>query len=303
MPLSANLRGILALTVCMAAFASNDLIVKHVIRTLPIGEVLVIRAALTVLLLGLMLPLTGQLNSLAIAALTDRIVLLRACAEGVATSFFTVAMLYVAIAAASAITMMSPLIITVLSVVLFKEQVGWRRTLAIVAGALGVLMVAQPSPGAFNPWMLLPVACALGSATRDLLTKNLDPRLPTAMVSLVCASFVGIVGGVISLHEGWRAIDIGQFGVLAATAALLALGNYFMVVAFRGVDLSVVAPFRYSYLLWTALGGYVFFSELLDAIALLGAFLIVLSGLYTLHRERVRKLEKVADAEKAGLSS
>ncbi len=294
MPLRANSRGMAALTLSMFAFAANDLIVKNVIQTLPVGEVIAVRGIMTAALLAITLGLAGQISPFALQTISDRRVLVRALLEGVATSLFTVALLRVPIAEASAVVMISPLIIAAVSVVFLKEQVGWRRVTAISVGFVGVLLVVKPSPGVFDPWILFAIACAFASATRDLLTKGLDPKLPVAMVSLMSAAAVALAGFIMSIWEGWRPIDMRDFVALAVMAALLALGNFLTVVAFRGADVSAVVPFRYSYLLWAGLGGAVFFSEVLDGLALAGALLIVLSGLYTLHRERVRRLSAVA---------
>lgn len=290
--LSANSRGMLALTACMAVFATNDLIVKKLIHDLPVGQVLFLRGVLTFAMLALAAGFGRDTVAMMRAAAANGQVMARTVAESLATTLFTVALLGVPIAAASAIVMMSPLIIAAISVVFLGEQMGWRRWTAVAAGFIGVLLVVQPSPGAFNPWILIAVATAVSSAARDLLTKSIDPRLPIAVVSMMSVGGVGLAGLGISLFEGWQPIDLPAVVAMVAMAFLLAVGNFFMVLAFRGADVAVIAPFRYSYLLWAGLGGAIFFGEVLDRIAVLGASLIVLSGLYTIHRERVRRLER-----------
>lgn len=282
----------LALTACMAVFATNDLIVKKLIHDLPVGQVLFLRGVLTFAMLALAAGFGRDTVAMMRAAAANGQVMARTVAESLATTLFTVALLGVPIAAASAIVMMSPLIIAAISVVFLGEQMGWRRWTAVAAGFIGVLLVVQPSPGAFNPWILIAVATAVSSAARDLLTKSIDPRLPIAVVSMMSVGGVGLAGLGISLFEGWQPIDLPAVVAMVAMAFLLAVGNFFMVLAFRGADVAVIAPFRYSYLLWAGLGGAIFFGEVLDRIAVLGASLIVLSGLYTIHRERVRRLER-----------
>lgn len=297
MPLAANTRGIIALTVCTAVFAAHDLMVKQLVQSMPTGQVIFTRGVLAAVLLATVFSFGHSGLSTVRAALTNRIVLARAATEGIATSSFTVALLHVQIAEASAISMMSPLIMTGLLLIFFKESVNWRNVVAIFCAFLGALLVVKPSPHAFNPWFLLPLFCAFAAAGRDLLTRHIDPNLPVALISLLSAGSVALVGLAMTFVEGWRAITFSEFAILGIMAALLAFGNFTMVIAYRGVDVTVVVPFRYSYLVWAGIGGVVFFNEFLDPYALGGTSLIVLSGIYTFYRERLRQKGLLAKPE------
>ena len=189
---------------------------------------------------------------------------------------------------------MSPLIITAMSVILYGEVVRWRRWSAIAVGFAGALFIVKPTSSAFDAWALLGVLCAFVSASRDLLTRRLDPRIPSIVVSFLAAVSVTIAGFLLGLSETWSTMGLTETGLLAGAAVLLALGNFLIVLAFRGVEISVVAPFRYGILLWAGLAGYIVFGELPDAWSLVGAMLIVGSGLYALHREVVRGREVAA---------
>jgi drug/metabolite transporter (DMT)-like permease len=94
---------------------------------------------------------------------------------------------------------------------------------------------------------------------------------------------------VVGLGEQWRAMPVREVAYLALSACFFSLAIYLAVVAFRDVDVSVVAPFRYTFLLWAGIAGYAFFNELPDAWSMAGAALIVGSGLYTLHRAALRR--------------
>ena len=285
-PPHANRRGIIALVVATATFSANDSIIKLVAQTYPLGEVLFMRGLITTVLVGAVIVSLGHFSALRLAA--NKTVLARSGLEAVAALLFTSALVHMPLAELSTILLISPLIITVMSVLLYGEVVRWRRWSAIAVGFAGALFVIKPTPSAFDAWALLGVLCAFASASRDLLTRQLDPRIPSIVVSFLAAVSVTIAGLVLGLSETWRIMALPETGLLTGAAVLLAAGNFLIVLAFRGVEISVVAPFRYSLLLWAGLAGYIVFGELPDAWSLWGAVLIVGSGLYALHRETVR---------------
>ena len=282
----ANRRGIFAIVVATGVFTTNDSIVKLVAQNAPLGEVLFVRGIMATLLVGSILIGLGHLRTLPL--IIKPLVLVRSGLEALATVLFTTAVLHMPLAALSTVTSVSPLIITALAVLIFGEVVGWRRWTAIGIGMLGTLFLVKPTPSSFDVWALLGLLCALCSATRDLLTRRLDPRIPTIAVSLMAAIAVMIAGALLGLGESWRPMQASEIGLLAVAAIFLAAGNFLSVLAFRGVDVSVIAPFRYSHLVWAGLAGFLVFGEIPDAGSVAGAALIVGSGIYAFHREAVR---------------
>ena len=281
-----NRRGIFAILIATGVFTTNDSIVKLVARNAPLGEVLFVRGVMATLLVGSILIGLGQLRALPL--IFKPLVLARSSLEAIATVLFTTAVLHMPLAALSTVTSVSPLIITALAVLIFGEIVGWRRWTAIAVGLIGTLFLVKPTPASFDIWAVLGLLCALSSATRDLLTRRLDPRVPTIAVSLMAAIAVMIAGALLGLGESWRAMEATEVGLLAVAAVFMAAGNFLSVLAFRGVDVSVVAPFRYSHLIWAGLAGFIVFGEIPDGWSVVGATLIVGSGIYAFHREAVR---------------
>src|ERR1051325_3476792 len=110
--------------------------------------------------------------------------------------------------------MMSPLILTALSVVFYGEQVGWRRWAAIIVGFIGVLFIVKPTPSGFDAWALLGVGAACCGASRDLMTRRIGPTLPTLVVAFMSAIAFTIVGCVIGLGEQWHPIGLVPFAYL-----------------------------------------------------------------------------------------
>jgi hypothetical protein len=159
-----NRRGIFAIVGGMSCFAGNDAVVKLVARAAPLGEVLFVRGLMTCLLVGTLMIALGHARQLR-SAVHPR-VLGRSGLEAVAALLFTSALIRMPIAELSTIVLASPLIITALAVILYREEVGWRRWSAIIVGFVGALCVVKPTPAAFNVWALVGLACAFASAGR-----------------------------------------------------------------------------------------------------------------------------------------
>jgi len=277
----------LALMGAMAAFAINDMVMKLTAQRYPLGEVITVRGMLATLLVSSVMLAMGQLLAL---RYINRLVLTRTMFDGLAMVLFTSALIHMPLAELSAINLVSPLIITAAAVIFFHEEVGWRRWTAIAVGFLGTLLMIKPTPAAFNAWALLGVATAFMGVARDMITRFLDPRVPTLMISFMAALGSMLIGPIMGLFEEWRPMAWADVGMLAISATFVASGHFMVVVAFRGtVDVAAIAPFRYTLLIWAGLCGYLAFGEVPDRYAIMGSLLIVGSGLYALHREVVRR--------------
>ncbi len=289
---AANRRGMVALTFAMAAYATNDTFVKLVARDLPFGEVIFLRGILSVLVLLVALWISGGIRSLKPAFQRD--VMWRAFFDAAGTACFIAALVNMNIAELSAMVLTSPLILTAMAAILLGNPVGWRRWCAILVGLIGTLFIVKPSAGSFDAWALVALGAAFLSAGRDLATRRIDAAIPSLAVSVYGALAVTIVGAMIGTVETWTAPTSTHWIGITIAAMFLGVGTYLAVIAFRGVDIPVVAPFRYTLLLWMGISGYVAFDETPDGWSLFGAALIALSGLYALHREAVTRRE-IAD--------
>jgi drug/metabolite transporter (DMT)-like permease len=283
---SANRRGILALAVGMAVFSVNDVLVKVVTLRYPVGEVIFIRGVITVSLMAAAVIALGHARQLRLA-LTGTVAVRSIC-DALAAILFVIALVHMKLAELSAVILAAPLFLTALSVLFYREIVGWRAWLAVLVGFLGTLFVVKPTPAAFDGWALLGLAAALSAASRDLVTRRLEPGIPTTVIALMGLIATTLLALVMGLFEDWRAMPADDVLTLAIAALFIGAAIYLIVVAFRGVDISVVAPFRYTYLLWATIAGYVAFAEVPDRWSLIGGALIVASGLYALQREAAR---------------
>ena len=286
-PVPANRRGMFALVGAMAAFAVNDMLLKLTAQHYPLGEVIAVRGLIASALIGVFLIGFGHL--FALRAAFSGIVAARTALDGLAMVLFTSALIHMPLAELSAINLVSPLIITAMAVIFFKEEVGWRRWTAIAVGFVGTLFIVKPAPSTFNAWALLGIACAFAGVSRDMITRKLDPRISSLVISFMASAGSAIIGSIMGLFETWRPMALYDVGMLAISAAFVASGHLMVVIAFRGGDVSAIAPFRYTLLIWAGLCGYFAFGEVPDRFALFGSALIVGSGLYALHREVVRQ--------------
>lgn len=288
-PLSNNQRGVLAICGCMASYTVNDVVVKQILLTYPVGEVIFVRGIITSLLIGAIALALGQAQEL--RAGLNRQVAARSLFDGLSTAGFIAALAQMKLANIAALLQIAPLLITALSVVLYREVVGWRRWAAIGVGFFGALLVIKPVPSEFNVWAIVGAGSALAAALREIMTRQIGRKLPVMVVVFWGSICIMLFGLLFIATEDWRTFGGWDFVQLCVAAIFMCIALYLMALGFRDVDLSVVAPFRYSYLITSAVGGYVAFRELPDDWTVVGAILIVGGGIYTLHREAVNRRE------------
>lgn len=285
--ISVNSRGILALTGSMAAYAVNDVCTKLVAKTYPFGETIAVRGFFTVIVVGIVLALSGHWRIVP-RALTKP-VFLRSALDALSSGLYIAALINMPIANAAALNMTHPLILVALSVIFLGETVRWRRWSAVIAGFIGVLLIVKPTPEAFNSFALFGLGAPFFGALRELVTRRLDPTLPSMAVVFVSVITLMLSGCAYGLSEEWLRMGARELGLLAFAACFFSLATYLVVFAFRTAEISAVAPFRYTFLIWAGLAGYLSFNEVPDRWAIAGAALIVGSGLYALHRESLRR--------------
>jgi len=205
------------------------------------------------------------------------------------TTFNFIAVQHMQLSESAAINFVSPLIVTALAGPVLGEWAGWRRWAGVAVGFAGVLIVIQPTPGAFNPAVIASLANAICYAGYALSTRWLSAT-ESAGGMLIYASLVATVVLLPALPATHLVVPGGP----AALAMLIcgtsgAFGHLFVIHAFRHAPAMVVAPFSYSQMLWMVLIGYLIFSDVPAATTLFGAGIIVASGLYILYRQQVHR--------------
>jgi drug/metabolite transporter (DMT)-like permease len=238
-------------------------------------------------ILALLAPLVGRdPRSLLAARLALQAV--RGICLFASAVLFIAGLAFLPLADASAIAFASPLVVTALSIPILGEQVGIRRWSAVAAGFVGVLVVIRPGTGAFDAAAVLPLLSAACWALSIVLTRRMghhDKPLTTLLYSTV----VGLVLSSVALPFVWRPASVADWMLIIAMGGLNAGGQYFLIAGLMRGAASLLAPFTYSQIVWSTLLGYLIFGALPTVWTWSGAALIVASGVYIAHRERVRR--------------
>ncbi|WEX07235.1 DMT family transporter [Chelativorans sp. AA-79] len=302
MALSANLRGALFMAVAMAGFTVNDTLVKSVLPSMNMGQAILLRGVFATALLVFLIARAGSVPPLRV--LSGKAVLTRVACEMTATVSFIFALSHLPLANVTAVLQALPLAVTMGATFVFAEPVGWRRWSAIAVGFLGVLVIVRPGFEGFSAWSLLALATVAACAVRDLSTRFIPADVPTAWVSAATATGVTLCGLVlIPLTGGWTPLTLPSAAFLFGAAGAIVIGYQFVIMAMRQGEISFMAPFRYTALLWAVLLGYLVFGDVPDGLMLLGSTLVVASGLYALYRERVAGRKRpIAESTAPGMA-
>lgn len=284
-----NLRGSLLMVFAMAAFAIEDMFIKYLATDISTGQILMMLGFGGALFFGLLALRRGA--RLFSRDLLLRPVLLRNLGEVIGTMGFVTAIALTPLSSASAILQATPLAVTLGAALFLGETVGWRRWSAILVGFAGVLLIIRPGLDGFQPASLFAVQGVIGLAMRDLATRATPDRIGAMQLSAYAFATLVPTGLVLLLVQDHGLVDPNpvQWGQLTGAMLLGLMGYYAIVAAMRTGEVSVVTPFRYSRLIFAIVIGVWVFGERPDALTLIGAVLIVASGLYTLLREaRIR---------------
>lgn len=287
-------RGVVSMILGMASFVANDTLIKLASVTTPTGQLIALRNLMTTALVLGLIYLTGQAGHIRRAF--NRVVMTRSSLDIAATILYLIALFNMPIGNITAINMASPLAMTAAAALLLRSPVGWRRWSAVAVGFLGVVLIVQPKAEGFNAYALLAVAAVVFIVARDLTTRRIEQSIPSLVVTLTNAVFVLLAALALSAFEGWREIGLVEYMLLAG-ASLFLVGGYLLIVdAFRHGDLATVGPFRYTALIWALLSGFVVWGDIPNPLAQIGIVVVVASGLYVLHRERLRARSEAAQA-------
>lgn len=273
----------------MAVYVVGDTVLKILGQRFPPSELIFFRSC--IILVSLSAVMLWTRPRLAFRALVSWPVMGRCVFDAINILSFTTAVIHMGLAELYAILQMSPFLMTILAIVFFREPVGWRRWTAILIGFGGVLLIVKPDTDGLNAWAILGIVAAFGAACRETITRKIDPAVSTLEVAFLSAVFTS-VGTFIygyGYRESWPAMSQHEMLLLFVQAMSWLVGTFLLIHACRTAPLSIVASFRYSLLVWGALAGYFVFNDLPDPLAICGAVIIVLCGLYIFHREAVRR--------------
>ena len=269
----------------MLCFAGMDAISKFLVADYPVGQMMWIRYALLCLFAAFIARRRGVL----VALKTQRpwLQIFRSLVALIEGAMFVLAFRYLPLADTHAIGATSPLIVIALGVLFLGERAGLARWLAVAAGFVGVLLIIRPGLRVFDWPVLLPLVGAALWALYQILTRlaarhdHPDTSLLwSALVALVATTFVGPIG--------WQWPTASAWMMMVIIAAVGAVAHYALIKALDYAEAGAVQPYSYTLLVWAALLGVIVFGDVPDGWTLLGAAIVVASGLYTWQHDRRR---------------
>ena len=219
--------------------------------------------------------------------LLDKHVITRTLADLFGALFFVGAIVLTPLSSASAILQGTPLAITAGAAIFLGETVGIRRWLAVLIGFFGIILIVKPGLADFNPLSLLAVIAVICLSARDLATRAMKTTLPTLTISIYGFGAMAAAGLVaIPFYGEFIWPNFGEITILMVGIASGVAAYYLLVGATRYGDASLVAPFRYSRLVFALLLSILILGERPDLLTWLGALIVVFSGYFIVLRER-----------------
>ena len=282
----------------MLAFAAMDAVSKLLAQDLSIPQILWFRYIFYTAFVAVMLHRTGLVATLT-STRQPWLQLGRALLIIVENAVFVLAFTLMPLADMHAIAAASPLIVIALSVPMLGERVGPRRWIAVLVGFVGVLVIVRPGLQTLDWRVAVAVSGAVLWGLYQIMVRmcaRTDSGETTwawtAVVGLAVTSTVGPFVWVWPDPRGWA--------LLLAIAVLGTLSHFALIKALGYAEAGSLQPYSYTLFLWAAVIGYLVFNDVPDLWTLAGALIIIASGLYAWHRERVRRIEAVSDQPASG---
>jgi drug/metabolite transporter (DMT)-like permease len=266
----------------MMLFPCLDTLAKALSTRVNVLEIVWARYTFHLLAIPLFVP-PGQLSGV---FRTRRLGLqtLRSVCAVMGTAFFFLALRRVTLADATAINFVSPLLLTLLAVPLLGERVGAHRLLACAAGFAGALIIVRPGAPTTTWYALLPLVSSFFFALYYVMTRQLSGK-DSAATTLLHSALTGAVLTSLALPFVWSGPSSLEWSAMVAMGLIAALAHWLLIKAYGCAPASLLAPYHYTMLVWAAILGYAVFGNIPDTATLLGATVIIGSGLYNAHRE------------------
>lgn len=280
-------KGIACVLAGGALLALNSAVVKFLVEDYTPGQIMSLRALFVFVVVAVFVWRGGGLRTLRIRSYKGQIA--RASTLAFTGFLMILSVDYLPLGDVFAINHASPVIMTALAVVFLGERVGWRRWSAVFAGFVGVLIMMRPTAAAFQAAAILPLLVAFGSAVRDIITRKLAATESSNATFFVTTVVIFLFGLALSLFSGWNPIDVADLWLFALAALFQGIAHFLMIEAFRFAEAKVIAPFKYATILWAMVMGFVFWGDVPDLWIIFGGSIVVASGLYILHRQRLRR--------------
>jgi len=280
---SGSTRGIVLMIIAVGLLTVNDALAKYLAQRYPVDQVLAIRHA--AVLLAILLYAALVTGCQALKAHDWRGQSIRGLLFIAGTVFLVLSVTLLPLATVTSLIMTAPIFVALFSGLLLGERVNRARWLAIIGGFLGVLLIVRPGDQAFQWGLLLALAAALANGLRDLLTRRLA-RTETSIAQLFWSNAAVTVACFATYSAHWQPVGGIDAAWFLGAGVLNALGHFVMIEAMRAGEAALIAPFRYTALIWAVAIGFLVWGDLPDVWVVLGALVIGASGIGMILMER-----------------
>jgi len=275
-------RGIAVMICGTALLIGNDAASKYLTETFPVGQVICLRQAAALLAMVPYIVWVSGGASLRVHAWGRQIA--RGTMLAVSSGLMVTGLSLLPLATVTAITFVGPIFVALLSASMLGERVSAARWFAIAVGFAGVLIAVRPTSAAFEWALLIPLATAFASSVRDIMSRQLS-RTDSSISILFVSTGIVMLAGLMTLPFGWEPVSWSAAGWFLVAGTLHAAANFLMIEAFRLGQAAMIAPFRYTSLLWALLIGFAVWGDIPDPWIMAGAAVIVAGGVLMLRSE------------------
>jgi drug/metabolite transporter (DMT)-like permease len=274
-------KGVCIMILGAGVLSMNDAVSKHLVETFPIGQILCLRQTVALAVVLIYVWRTDAWRDLRINDRTGQA--LRAILHVGGAALIVWALSALPIATVTAIVFSSPVVVLVFSMRMLGERVSWARWIAVIIGFAGVLAIIRPGGVGFEWALLIPVAAAVASGLRDLMTRRLA-RSDTSISVLFWASALMVAVTLFTIPLGWQPLTLSASIWLIVNGLLNAGAHFLMIEALRLGAAGLVSPFRYTAILWATVAGFLVWQEVPDVMTMIGAAMLVVSGVLIVRR-------------------
>ena len=293
MPLTSNQKGMIWILASVLGATGMSLCVRGLGGIVPVVEIVTIRCAIGLAVFAAVVVIK---RSGPVWNERWRWHALRGGLTIAALYFGYYSLTHLPMAQATVLFFTAPLWVTVFSIPIFGETPGWRRTLAMAIGFLGVIIVLRPATDAFDPMLLIPIGSSLCFGCVLLIGKHLSKSDPPEIMMVYAMTMALVVTAPFTANT-WVTPDLFAWALLLGVSVFGMVRGYSDIQAYANGESAILVPIQYTRLVFVAIGAYVFFQEVPDAFTIAGAAVIVASTLYIARREQ--KLAREGRIKKA----
>jgi drug/metabolite transporter (DMT)-like permease len=282
-----TLKGVAMATLGAALLTANDAVSKYLVESHPLGQVICLRQAATLLVIVPYVMLVTGWGSLRIVWWPGQ--LTRGLLFVAGSLLMVLSLSLLPLATVITLVFVSPTFVAAFSGPLLSERVTVHRWVSILVGFAGVLIVVRPGAATFEWALLVPVACAFSNAFRDIVTRHLA-RTETSIGILFWSTLIVMAAGLTTAPFGWQPLTATAAAWFVAAGVFNAGAHFMLIEALRLAEVSLIAPVRYTAIVWATLIGFVVWGEVPDRWVLIGAAVIIASGLWLVRGESRPKI-------------